>query len=95
MNPKLTAKYMAALTEDVKFMSEESQEAFAALLPVLSKLYRDDAQTKCVMLFANEDAQTLIRINADEFEAHGIIHNAVIFHDELLTADQPRNGRLN
>jgi hypothetical protein len=91
----MAAEYMASLTEDVKFMSKESQEAFAALLPLLSKLYRDDAQTKCVMLFATEDSQTLIRINADEFEAHGIIHNAVVFHDELLTADQPRNGRLN
>lgn len=95
MNPKIIAQCMSALTEDVKHMSRESQEAFVALLPLMSKLYRDDSLTKCVILFSNEDAQTLIRVNADEYDAHGIIHNAVTFHTELLTADQPRDGRLN
>jgi hypothetical protein len=95
MNPKLAAKFMAELTEDVKHMDEDAQTSFAALLPMLSKLYRRDSTVKGVLIFCDADSQTLIRINADEYEANGMLHTAMPLHEELLKANAPDQGRLN
>ncbi len=95
MNPKLAAKCMAELTEDVKYMDESAQEAFAALLPMLAKLYRRDSQTKCVLLLTNESYSTIMHINADEFEAYGLIADAMPKHSALLMRDAPDAGFLN
>ena len=77
---------LAELARDTEHMSEERQECFAAMLPTLSKLYRDDAHVKAVLIVCDSDSQTLIRINADEFEANGMLHAALPFHEELLKA---------
>lgn len=74
------------LATDTQHMSEEQQGAFVAMLPLLSKLYRVDAKCRAVLIIATEDSQTLLRINADEYEAHGILYNAVPFHESLLRA---------
>lgn len=95
MDPKLAAKFMAELTEDVKHMDEDAQTSFAALLPMLSKLYRRDSTVKGVLIFCDADSQTLIRINADEYEANGMLHTAMPLHEELLKANAPDYGRLN
>lgn len=89
------AQYMAELTDDVAHMDEQAQEAFAALLPVMAKLYRDDAKAKAVLILTDEDSQTLVRINADEYEANGMMHNALPMHEELMKADVPNLGRMN
>lgn len=95
MNKLNMAKYMAELTDDVEHMDEQAQEAFAALLPVMAKLYRNDAKVKAVLILTDDDSQTLVRINADEYEANGMMHNALPMHEELMKAHAPDHGRMN
>jgi hypothetical protein len=58
MDPKLAAKCMADLTEDVKHMDESAQASFASLLPLLSKLYRRDSTVKGVLIFCDYSASS-------------------------------------
>ena len=95
MNSKLIEDCVNALEDDAKYMSMDKRDAFVAMLPMLSKLYRDDATVKGVLVLADEEGQTLVRINATEYEAHGLLHNALPFHDELMRAAQPDHGRMN
>lgn len=80
------ARCLAELAEDTEHMSEGRQEAFAAMLATLSKLYRDDSNYKAILILADDEGQTIVRINADEYEAHGLLHMAIPFHDELVKA---------
>ncbi len=95
MNPKLAAKHMEELAEDVANMDDENQEKFAALLPMMAKLFRRDAQVKCVMLMSDETHTTLVRINADEYEAHRLIVDALPKHTEVLMRGAPAQGDLH
>ena len=90
--PTHIAQCLAELAQDAEHMSPQSQEAFAALLPLLAKLYRDDARAMAVLIVSDEDKQTLIRINADEFEANGLLHGALPFHEELVRMN---HGSIN
>lgn len=95
MNQKLLDECTRALEEDIKYMGEEQRSAFLTLLPLLSKLYRNDSKVRGVMVLADEEGQSIVRMNANEYEAHGLLHNAMPFHDELIRAAQPDHGRFN
>ena len=95
MNKQRTAKIMAELAEDVHHMDEQAQEAFAMLLPMMAKLYRNDSKTKCVLLFSDDTHNTIMHINADQFEAYGMIVEAMPQHSALLMRDAPNPERLN
>ena len=89
------AACMASLSADVAHMSEQNQEHFVDMLTQLAKLYRDDAKAKGVLLLANDEYSTIIHINADEFEAYGLVADAMPKHCELLLRDAPERGELN
>jgi hypothetical protein len=95
VNKNLIEACCAALEEDAKHMDEDHREAFIALLPLLSKIYRDDAKVRGVMVLADEEGQTIVRMNANEFEAQGLLHSAIPFHDELMKAEAPDHRRMN
>lgn len=95
MASEQVAQCMAALTEDVKHMSKLNQEHFVGMLTQLAKLYRDDATAKAVLLIANEEYSTAIHINADEFEAYGLVADAMPKHSALLMRDAPEGGAVN
>lgn len=82
---------MDALTQDVAHMCEDNQTAFAQMLVSLAKLYRDDATHKAVLVMSDGDMRTLLCMNADEYEAYGLLHDIVPFHNQLVTAQQPEN----
>lgn len=93
MNTELMDACVASLEEDAAAMSQDRRDAFVALLPLLSKLYRDDATMRAVLVMADEEGQTIVRINANEYEANGLLHNALPFHEELLKASVPPTPR--
>lgn len=95
MHPTLAKKYALAIEDDVANMTQENRDKLTALIPQISALYRGDATRRGVLIVADEVGQTVYHINADEFEAYGMIHEALPMHDRLLRRDQPTNGRLN
>lgn len=95
MNPQLIDACVQALEDDAKHMSEDKREAFVALLPLLSKIYRNDSKVRGVMVLADEEGQTIVRMNADEFEANGLLHSAIPFHEALMKADESDLRRMN
>ena len=88
-NKTLVMQALMELTEDVHNMSESSQQVFAAMLPIMSKLYRDDSTSRAVLIIGDDSKHTLVRINADEYEANALLHDALPFHDEMIKADMP------
>jgi hypothetical protein len=95
MDKLLIEACVSALEDDAKHMSEDKRMAFIALLPMLSKIYRDDAKVRGVMVLCDEEGQTIVRMNANEFEAQGMLHGAIPFHEELMKAEAPDHRRMN
>lgn len=95
MNTEILARCIAELEDDAQNMCAHNREQFIALLPLLSKLYRDDSDIRGVMVLADNEGQTLVRMNATEYEARGLLHGALPYHDELMKAAKPEQGMLN
>ncbi len=95
MDPTLTKKYAAKIEDDALHMSQENRDRFMTLLPQLSALYREGATRRGVLIVADENGQTVYHINADPYEAYGMIHEALPLHDAMLRQDQPSNGLFN
>jgi len=95
MHPTLAKKYARAIEDDVANMSQENRDKLTALIPQISQLYRSDSTRRGVLIVADDMGQTVFHINADEFEAYGMIHEALPMHDKLLRQDQPDTGLFN
>ena len=73
VDPEIAAAAVAAITKLSKHGTKQQKEHFTQVIAKLADCYRDDSTSHALLLISDDDNMYTMSINADPWEAAGLI----------------------